>query len=338
VREIRKLPCIGAICNGFELESHSVTARETIITDSVEEAARILREGGTVAFPTETVYGLGADATDESAIRKIFDSKGRPSDNPLIVHIGKESMLESIVEEVPESARLIINRFFPGPITVVLKKKSVIPNIVSAGLDTVGVRMPSNETAREFLQLCGVPVAAPSANVSGKPSPTKWSAVKEDLEGRIDCILKGENTEIGLESTVVDCTCEPPVILRSGYVSLEDLQEIIPDITLWKSEDESAVAKSPGMKHRHYSPDAKVIVIDHANDFDDPSAAFIGTNSPRNEPKLSKICPSKEEYARSLFDFFREADRAGIEKIFCERVDEADIGTAIMDRIRRAAE
>ncbi len=315
-----------------------MTTKKTLTTESPDEAARILREGGTVAFPTETVYGLGADATDESAVKAIFEAKGRPADNPLIVHIGDVAMLDSIVKEIPASARLIIDRFFPGPVTIVLKKRDVIPDIVSAGLDTVGVRMPSNETTREFLKLCGVPVAAPSANVSGKPSPTKWSAVKEDLEGRIDCILKGESTEIGIESTVVDCTCEPPVILRSGSVTLEDLQEIIPDITLWSSGDKSTVAKSPGMEHRHYSPSAKVLIIENASEFNDPSAAYIGIGRPETEAKSSRICNSKEEYARSLFDFFREADRAGIKSIFCEKVDESGLGRAIMDRIRRAAE
>ena len=315
-----------------------MTVKETLITESAEEAARILRDGGTVAFPTETVYGLGADATNESAVRKIFEAKGRPGDNPLIVHIGEIAMLDSIVEGVTDSARLIIENFFPGPITVVLKKRNVIPDIVSAGLDTVGVRMPSNEVAREFLKLCGVPVAAPSANVSGRPSPTRWDAVKEDLEGRIDCILKGEATEIGLESTVVDCTTEPPVILRTGSVTVEELREVIPEITIWNESADESAPKSPGMKHRHYSPKANVVLIDRASKFDDSEAAYIGINKPNITANLQRICASKEEYARSLFDFFREADRAGVEKIFCEAVDDSGIGRAIMDRIRRAAE
>lgn len=315
-----------------------MTVKETLITESAEEAARILREGGTVAFPTETVYGLGADATNESAVRRIFEAKGRPTDNPLIVHIGDLAMLETIVESITHSARLIIENFFPGPITVVLKKQSVIPNVVSAGLDTVGVRMPSNQTAREFLKLCRVPVAAPSANISGKPSPTRWEVVKEDLEGRIDCILKGEATEIGLESTVVDCTTEPPVILRTGSVTVEELREVIPDIGIWTDSSDESAPKSPGMKHRHYSPKANVVLIGHASEFDDPQAAYIGLNRPNTTAKLQSICGSKEEYARSLFDFFREADRAGIQRIYCEAVDDSGIGRAIMDRIRRAAE
>lgn len=315
-----------------------MTAKETLITESAEEAARILREGGTVAFPTETVYGLGADSTNESAVRKIFEAKGRPADNPLIVHIGDRAMLGSVVEDITDSARLIIEKFFPGPITVVLKKRNAIPDIVSAGLDTVGVRMPSNQLAHEFLKLCGVPVAAPSANVSGKPSPTRWEAVKEDLEGRIDCILKGDATEIGLESTVVDCTTEPPVILRTGSVTMEELRKVIPEITLWNETPDESAPKSPGMKHRHYSPNARVIVIDDASEFDDSEAAYIGINKPNITANLHRICASKEEYARSLFDFFREADRAGVEKIFCEAVDDSGIGRAIMDRIRRAAE
>ena len=181
------------------------------LTRSPQEAAEFILKGELVAFPTETVYGLGASLWDESALRKIFDAKGRPSDNPLIVHIAGLDQLDSIAATIPKSASIFIRRFFPGPLTLVLPKHPRVPLLATAGLETVAVRMPRLALAQEFLGLCGVPVAAPSANLSGRPSPTTWEAVKTDLDGRIACILVGDQTEVGLESTVVDCTGEQPI-------------------------------------------------------------------------------------------------------------------------------
>lgn len=318
---------------------------KTVLTTSPEEAAEFIKGGGVAAFPTETVYGLGANVFDERAIAKIFKAKQRPADNPLIAHIGEITQIEQLTAEVGENARRFIDAFFPGPLTLVLPKNSVVPMIATAGLDTIGVRMPGSTLARKFLEACGVPVVAPSANLSGKPSPTTWEAVFEDLEGRIDCILQGETTEIGLESTVVDCSGEWPVVLRSGAVTLERLRSVVVETTMYAS-DANEAPKSPGMKHKHYSPGAKVVVGGESGAGSPGSkvqgprskSAYIGVNKPENGFELLKICDSVEEYAHSVFEFFRECDRRGIRTIFCEAVEEKGIGAALMDRLRRATE
>lgn len=309
-------------------------AMKTLITTDATEAARMIRRGGLVAFPTETVYGLGADAFNATSVAKIFEAKKRPADNPLIAHVGGLDQIERLVARITPSARHFIDAFFPGPLTIVLERSKMVPDIATAGLDTVGVRMPRHKLAREFLANCGVPVVAPSANLSGRPSPTNWIAVDEDLGGRIDCILKGEPTEIGLESTVVDCTGEFPLLLRAGAVSLEQLRAVEPRTRLYVPAGDEAV-RSPGLKHKHYAPKAK-IVIGVGPDRSSRSA-FIGTVRPPGDFELVRICADEEEYARTLFAFFRECDRAGVELIFCEPVDETGIGRALMDRLQRAA-
>lgn len=310
---------------------------QTFLTESPVEAAEFIKRGGAVAFPTETVYGLGANVFDERAIAKIFAAKRRPNDNPLIAHVGDLEQIDSLVSEINEKAQRFIEAFFPAPLTVVLPKSKRVPLIATANLDTIGVRMPQNSLAREFLRACETPLVAPSANLSGKPSPTDWRAVYEDLNGRIECILKGEPTEIGLESTVVDCTSDVPLILRFGAVTLEDLRKIVPETEIYQlKKDESP--KSPGLKHRHYSPKASVILV---SDFDFQIAnrsAFIGLENPPQNFELTKICSSVEEYAHFLFDFFRECDRRKIEEIYCQKVLENGFGLALMDRLKRAAE
>ena len=233
---------------------------QTVLIESPIDAAAFIKRGGIVAFPTETVYGLGADVFNETAIAKIFAAKRRPNDNPLIAHVGDLEQIESLVSEITPSARRFIEAFFPAPLTLVLPKSARVPLTATANLETIGVRMPNNDLAREFLSACETPVVAPSANLSGKPSPTTWQAVCEDLNGRIDGILTGEMTEIGLESTVVDCTSDVPLILRSGAVSLEDLRRVVPETKIYRI-NKSEPAKSPGLKHRHYSPAAKVVLI-----------------------------------------------------------------------------
>ena len=223
---------------------------KTVLTTFPSEAAEFIKRGGLTAFPTETVYGLGANVFDEAAVAKIFIAKQRPADNPLIAHVSDVSDIAKLVMEIPNAAQKFIDAFFPGPLTVVLKKSADVPLIATAGLDSIGVRMPRNKLAREFLTACGVPVVAPSANLSGRPSPTNWEAVLEDLDGRIDCILQGETTEIGLESTVVDCTKEKPVLLRPGAVSLEQLRNVVPETAVFSGTD-NADTPSPGMRHRH---------------------------------------------------------------------------------------
>ena len=311
---------------------------KTILTTSPAEAAAFIRRGGIVAFPTETVYGLGANVFDGRAIAKVFTAKRRPNDNPLIAHVGSVEQIKLLVSEITPTAQKFIEAFFPAPLTLVLPKAAPVPFIATANLETIGVRMPKNESALEFLRASGTPLVAPSANLSGRPSPTTWQAVYEDLNGRIDCILQGATTEIGLESTVVDCTSDVPLILRAGAITLEQLQAIEPHTQVYQTP-KSELPKSPGLRHRHYSPRAKVVLINPKSKIQNPkSEAFIGSNLPSKEFKLIKICGSVEEYAHELFNFFRECDRKNIKTIYCETVEERGIGLALMDRIKRASE
>lgn len=311
---------------------------KTVLTRSAVEAARFIKRGGIVAFPTETVYGLGADVFDEAAIKKIFQAKNRPADNPLIAHVSSVEQVEELVVEIPPHAQRLIDHFFPGPLTIVMHKSDRVPMSATAGLETIGVRMPRLPVAKDFLGECGAPVAAPSANLSGRPSPTNWRAVLEDLDGRIDCILQSEATEIGLESTVVDCTSQTPVLLRKGAVSLESLREIVAEINADEFNEANA-PRSPGLKHKHYSPRAAVILVSKETMLPSTEAdAFIGLGPLVSPVGISRICDSVEDYAASLFEFFRECDRRGVNRIFCEPVAERGIGAALMDRIRRASE
>lgn len=330
---------------------------KTVVTNSPTEAAEFIKRGGVVAFPTETVYGLGANVLDAEAVSKIFEAKRRPADNPLIAHVANLEQIGELAPDVNKNARKFIDRFFPGPLTLVLPKSDSVPLIATAGLETIGVRMPRHELARRFLNACGVPVAAPSANLSGKPSPTTWQAVLEDLDGRIDCILQGEATEIGLESTVVDCTAEVPVLLRQGAIWLAELQAVVPETVVYEPVAIDA-PRSPGLKHKHYSPRATVVLASTGNDSArgsvsssrseklrslslpvlTPSAAFIGISDVAETFAIKLICNTVNEYAHSLFEFFRECDRAAIQTIYCEKVPETGIGAALMDRLRRAAE
>ena len=316
---------------------------KTKITQSPSIAARFIQRGEVVAFPTETVYGLGANIFNEEAVRKIFIAKERPADNPLIAHISDISQLTQVTSGIPEAAAKLIKAFFPGPLTLILPKNERVPPAATAGLKTIGVRMPKDPIARQFLRACGVPVVAPSANISGRPSPTTWQAVRADLGGRISCILKGDRTKIGLESTVVDCSGETPVILRAGAVTFEDLSEVIPQTKISKVSGEADLdaPKSPGMRHRHYAPRAKVILAPFPQ-YTVPmnSSAYIGLKAPPNPARFERtlICKDVEEYARELFNFFRECDESDVDTIFCQTVAEEGLGLALMDRIRRAAQ
>ncbi len=312
---------------------------ETLLTASPIEAAEIIKRGGIVAFPTETVYGLGANVFDEKAIGKIFIAKNRPNDNPLIAHIGNLDQINLLAAEINQTAQKFVDAFFPSALTLVLKKRDEVPMIATANLETIGVRMPNHKLAQEFLKACETPIVAPSANISGKPSPTTWEAVFEDLNGRIDCILQGEQTIVGLESTVVDCTSEIPQVLRAGAITLEQLQKIVPQTQIYRAKNDE-IAKSPGLKHRHYSPKAKVVLITNyelpiAND---EKSAFIGLRKQNVDFELVEICSSVEEYAHEVFAFFRECDRQNIEIIYCEKVAEKGIGLALMDRLFRASQ
>jgi len=311
---------------------------KTILTTSPAEAADFIRRGGIVAFPTETVYGLGANVFDGRAIAKVFTAKRRPNDNPLIAHVGSVEQIKLLVSEITPTAQKFIEAFFPAPLTLVLPKAAPVPFIATANLETIGVRMPKNESALEFLRASGTPLVAPSANLSGRPSPTTWQAVYEDLNGRIDCILQGATTEIGLESTVVDCTSGVPLILRAGAITLEQLQTIEPKTRIYQVP-KGEQPKSPGLRHRHYSPRAKVVLMSSKFKVQSSkSSSFIGLNEPNEKIELIKICASVEEYAHELFNFFRECDRKNIKTIYCETVEEKGIGLALMDRLKRASE
>ncbi len=312
---------------------------QTTLTDSVEEAAAILNSGGIVAFPTETVYGLGAGICYPEALLQLFRAKGRPADNPLIVHISSVEQVTEVASEVSLQAMMLIERFFPGPLTLVLKKNSSVPCSVTAGLETVGVRCPANPVAREFLRLACCPVAAPSANRSGLPSATSWEAVMQDLDGKIDCLLRGTPSAIGLESTIVDCSGGRPVLLRAGAITLEQLREVIPEImTMTVSEPEES-PKCPGLKYPHYAPRASIRLCTDAEkiDFKESSAAYIGMSEPPAGVSLLKVCRTLEEYGRELFGFFRLCDARNISVIYCELPSNEGLGRAIRDRLMRAA-
>lgn len=312
---------------------------KTRLTKSPAIAADFIRRGEVVAFPTETVYGLGADLFNPSAVARIFAAKGRPADNPLIAHISSLDQIQLIANQPGQAARKLIEAFFPGPLTIVVRKKSVVPAIATAGLETIGIRMPRHKIASALITEAGVPLAAPSANASGRPSPTTWNAVRDDLDGKISCILKGDQAEVGLESTVVDCTGAVPAVLRAGAVTLEELRSVTSRIRIANS-DSHDLRRSPGTRYRHYAPRARVRLVEHP-DQAAPSngSAFIGLTKPKRNAGFEavKICQAIPDYARSLFSYFRWCDERGIGTIYCEIVPEAGLGVALMDRLKRAA-
>lgn len=337
-------------------QTHLTTRRYAL--DQLQEAAAALRAGAIVAFPTETVYGLGASALDTTAISRVFEAKGRPQDNPLIVHISDLEMLAQVARSIPDSARRCIDAFWPGPLTLLFPKSETLPSSVTATLDTVAVRMPSDSVAANLIRLAGVPLVAPSANMSGRPSATTWQAVAEDLDGLIDGIVCGTPTRIGLESTVLDSVHSPPRILRHGGVSLATIKTVLPDVldgSEWKVADTKASAPSPGMKHRHYQPKACVVIrpspwVDAPRTQDEwqndsieiprtSKRGWLGIHSPRTPLEYTEILvfQSLDEYAAGLFHSFREMDHRGIEWIECEAVPSDGIGRAIMDRLNRAS-
>ena len=307
---------------------------QTLLTRDPGEAAAVLRRGGLCAIPTETVYGLAARADDADAVAAVFAAKGRPSDNPLIVHLG-DAAEAGEVAEVTEVGRRLLDAFAPGPLTVVLPARA-LPPAITAGLNTVAVRVPGAAVARDVIAQLGVPVVAPSANRSGRPSPTTWQAVEEDLGGRIDAILQGPPTEVGLESTVVDATNDHAIVLRPGAISLADLCRVLPTARAASHIDQRQ--RSPGTRHRHYAPRARVRLVTAIADAESSSqAAWIGTSTPPDGYALVTLCDSQDDYARRLFDAFRRADAAGLDRIDAETVSDDGIGAALMDRLRRAA-
>ena len=313
---------------------------QTIVTESVAVAATWINRGEVVAFPTETVYGLGADSTNDKAIENIFSAKGRPPDNPLIIHVHSPEQIWEVSEKIPHTAETFIHHFFPGPLTLILKKNPAVSPLVTAGLLTVGVRYPIHPVARAFLKQCNHPVAAPSANISGRPSSTDWKAVYDDLQGKIRCVLKGPQSTIGLESTIVDCSETPPRLLRAGAISLETLRKHVPETRALTDNEKQQRPKSPGLKYPHYSPSARIKLCGpgYPNCKGEKNSAWIGLSSPPEGISKISVCKDPEEYAYKLFSFFRECDRENIEVILCEMPPAEGIGLAIRDRLKRAAE
>lgn len=333
--------------------------REGIDEDGIRRAGEILKNGGLVAFPTETVYGLGADALDEKASAKIYQAKGRPSDNPLIIHIADWEAIHRIASEIPREARLLADAFWPGPLTMILKKSEEVPSGTTGGLSTVAVRMPDHEIAQALIRAGGGYVAAPSANTSGRPSPTAAEHVAEDMDGVIDMIIDGGEVAIGLESTIVDLTEGVPTILRPGYINQEMLEKIVGYVEVDRaliSDDSSIKPKAPGMKYRHYAPKAELIIVEGAADqvrdrinelVSENQAAgrhcgVIGTDESLNcyQCKLVKSIGSREDeltIAQHLYGILREFDQLDIDVIYSESFETPQMGQAIMNRLIKAA-
>ena len=337
----------------------AVMTAEHIDMDAIARGGEILKNGGLVAFPTETVYGLGGNALDPKASMKIYAAKGRPSDNPLIIHIADIRDLDKIVTEVPEKARILAEKYWPGPLTMILPKADIVPKETTGGLDSVAVRFPSDRIAQELILAAGGYVAAPSANTSGRPSPTTAGHVAEDLGDAIDMIIDGGQVNIGLESTIVDFTEEVPVVLRPGYISLEMLQETLGEVRMDKGlikPDSKVHPKAPGMKYRHYAPKADLsivegpmeLVIDAINQMSAERMAkghrvgVIGTQETVGRYKadvVKSIGTRADEatIANHLYAVLREFDDAEVEYIYSESFAAGGIGSAIMNRLLKAA-
>ena len=342
------------------METKVITIDHKNIDETVlQEAGRIIKEGGLVAFPTETVYGLGGDALNKESSRKIYEAKGRPSDNPLIVHISNMEDLNSIVEEVPEDVYRLAEAFWPGPLTIIMKKSTLVPKETTGGLDTVAVRMPSHPVALKFIEYAGGYVAAPSANVSGRPSPTRAKYVIEDMSGRIDMILDGDGIDIGLESTIVDMTGEIPMILRPGYITLDMLQKVLGEVSTDKTILDincKDAPKAPGMRYRHYAPKGQLTIVegDVAKTIDKineltmqahkkgKKVGIIGTEETRKQYAGDSVKSvgkrsDEESIARTLYAILREFDDEGVTVIYSESFSECSMGQAIMNRLLKAA-
>ena len=332
---------------------------EDIDGEAIEKAGALIREGELVAFPTETVYGLGGDALNPEASRKIYRAKGRPSDNPLIVHISRFEDLKPLVKEVTEDVGRLMEAFWPGPLTLILKKSGLVPEETTGGLPTVAVRMPSHPVALSFIAAAGGYVAAPSANVSGRPSPTKAVHVMEDLGGRIPLILDGDDSQIGLESTILDMTAGVPTILRPGYITQDMLQKVLDQVETDPSllrPDCKEPPRAPGMRYRHYAPRGELTVVEGApaaviaciNDLtrkarsEGKRTGVLGTKETEKEYAADSIKSvgerrDEEAFARNLYRLLREFDEEGTDVIFSESFHGGSLGQAVMNRLLKAA-
>lgn len=328
----------------------------------IRKAAEIIRNGGLVAFPTETVYGLGADALNAGAVSALFEAKRRPLDNPPIVHVSERITIERLVKTVPSKANVLMERFWPGPLTLILKRSSAVPDVAVAGLDTIAVRMPRHNVALALIEESGCPVAAPSANLAGKPSPTSANHVLADLDGRIDAVLDAGSTRVGVESTVLDLTVDPPEVLRPGGTPYETLVEVLGQVEL----NPSAVAdhalpvekaRSPGIKHKHYSPEAEVIVVEGELMAVVDKINRLAERYKKESKRPGVLCTEEtigryagtgvlkslgsrknlDSLARNLFRLLREFDEEDVDVIIAEGVPSEGLGLAVMNRLRKAA-
>ncbi len=332
---------------------------QNIEIEKIREAAQVIKNGGTVAFPTETVYGLGANALDEEAVKKIFIAKGRPQDNPLIIHVG-DFNIKPYVKDIPTVARKIMDRYWPGPITLIFEKSDIVPEVTSAKLTTVGIRMPSNNIARELILAAETPIAAPSANISGRPSPTNVDSCIEDLSGKVDYILGGSISDVGIESTIVDCTVDPICILRPGAVTIEMLKDVDENIyidpAILSKPKNDFIPKAPGMKYRHYAPKAPVKIVKgdikktiaKINEMvlnyieQEKTVGIIATDETKKSYKNGIVVSlgsreNLEEIAQNLFKVLRGFDNIEVDVILCEAFKEQGVGTAIMNRLKKSA-
>lgn len=323
------------------------------IDGDYDRAAQILKSGGLVAIPTETVYGLAANALDGETVKKIFAAKGRPGDNPLIVHVSSMEEIYPLVEEVPEKAKKLAEKFWPGPLTMIFKKSSLIPDEVSAGLETVAVRMPSHKDAREIIKRSGLPLAAPSANTSGRPSPTNAKRVLEDMEGKIDAVFDGGNCEYGVESTVITLVGEVPTLLRPGGITYNQLREVLGEVNIDKGVlnpvDDSRKVASPGMKYKHYAPKAHVTIVKgsfegfkkYVEEHSEEGCAVMCFEGEEKFFSLPCVTYGTERdhlsQSRRIFEALRETDAIGAKKVYARCPSTDEIGLAVLNRLLRAA-
>jgi len=329
--------------------------------EKIRAAAEVIRGGGLVAFPTETVYGLGANALEERPVLRIFEAKRRPADNPIIVHIANRDDVYVLAEYVPELAERLMAEFWPGPLTLLLQRSDAVPKVVTAGSDTVAIRMPSHPVARALIAEAGMPVGAPSANLAGRPSPTTAKHVLEDLEGRIEVVLDGGEIVHGVESTVLDLTTDPPTVLRPGPVTVEELRKAIGEVEIHpvaKAEApvEVVIARAPGMKYRHYAPKAEVVVVEgelesvmvkvqelvEAKRKTGEKTGIMATEetAAKYRADVVKVVGSRGDprtVAKNLFGILREFDAEGVNFVAAEGLEPVGIGLAVMNRLRKAA-
>lgn len=319
--------------------------------NQVAEAAKIIADGGLVAFPTETVYGLGADALNAEAVAKVYEAKGRPSDNPMIVHIARASDIGQLTPMLSSTIVALIDNFWPGPLTLVVKRKDGVPDRTTGGLDTVGVRMPDSKLALELINRAGCPIAAPSANLSGKPSPTRVQDVIEDLDGKVDAILEGPDCRVGIESTVLDVTGDVPTILRPGVITAEHIEAAIgrkvaidPALHIDPTEEESSeefAPKSPGMKYKHYAPKAQMTIIEGSREKVQAEIQRLKVLNERLGNKVGVILFEEQAFIEAAHDFFanlRDLDREGVDLILAGALSDTDgVGFAVMNRMLKSA-